>query len=98
MRTATKDIHYFLNYGDLCRVCFIFILLLEIIVDKYNIQKNLFDIICELHKTYNYRQKDKYKLCLVALDELNEEYKKQTGEYYIAPEKALSYYEKLWHI
>lgn len=63
---------------------------------KFTIESNLFNIIYELHKTYSYKQKDKYKLFLIAMDELNEEYKKQTGEYYIHPEKTLTYYEKLW--
>lgn len=67
-------------------------------MDKYYIESNMFDIIMELHTNLTYRQKDKYKLCLVAMDELNEEYKKLTGDYFIAPERSLGYYEKLWEL
>lgn len=67
-------------------------------MDKFQIESNLFDTIVELNNTFKYRQKDKYKLYLVTMDELNEEYKKKTGDYYIPPQVALTYYEKLWQI
>ena len=60
------------------------------------LESNLFDIVEKLNYTFTYKKKDQYKLHLVALDELNEEYCEITGNYYIHPMKTLSYYEKLW--
>lgn len=62
----------------------------------YKIESNIFDVIHELHKTFMFKNKERYKLYLVALDELNSDYKKLTGNYYINEFKALEYYEKLW--
>lgn len=67
-------------------------------MDKFTIESNLFDVIVELNNTFKCRQKDKYKLYLVTLDELNEEYKLKTGNYYIPPAVTLNYYEKLWQM
>lgn len=61
-----------------------------------DIESNLFDIICELHHNLFMRNKDGYKLMLVAMDELNEEYKQQTEKYYIDPVRCADYYSKLW--
>lgn len=61
-----------------------------------DIESNLFDIICELNHNFFLRKKEDYKLLLVALDELNEEYKEQTGKYYIEPVKCANYYSRLW--
>lgn len=67
-------------------------------MSKFDLESNMFDIIFQLHKNFELKRKDQYKLLLVALDELNEEYKTKQGNYYIAPERALSYYEKLWEM
>lgn len=61
-----------------------------------NIETHIFDIIHELHINLTYKNKDQYKLCLVALDELNDDYKKITGKYYISSERVVDYYSKLW--
>lgn len=67
-------------------------------MSKFDLESNMFDIIFQLHKTLKLKQRDQYKLLLVALDELNEEYKTKQGNYYIAPDRTLSYYEKLWEM
>lgn len=62
----------------------------------FQIESDLFDIIAALHTNLSLKKKDAYKLCLVAMDDLNEEYKSLTGIYKIHPLECLSYYENLW--
>lgn len=62
----------------------------------YQIEFDMFDIIAALHTNLSLKKKDSYKLCLVAMDTLNEDYKKLTGEYRLHPLECLKYYENLW--
>lgn len=61
-----------------------------------NLESNLFDIIYELHTNLTLKNKDQYKLCLAALDQLNYDYFELTGKYYINRERVIDYYSKLW--
>lgn len=60
------------------------------------LESDIFDIIQKLNETLKLKKKEHYKLCLVAMDSLNEDYNNLTGNYYIHPLKALGYYEHLW--
>lgn len=60
------------------------------------IESNLFDIVYELHVNLKNKNKQQYKLCLAALEELNKDYFEITKKYYIDPDRVISYYEKLW--
>lgn len=60
------------------------------------LEENMFDTICGLHECLVLRKKESYKLFLITLDELNENYKQQTEKYYIDPVRCADYYSKLW--
>lgn len=62
----------------------------------HQIEANIFDIVESLHNNMLIKNKDKYKLSLVALDSLNEEYNELTGNYYVHPLRCLEYYGNLW--
>lgn len=62
------------------------------------IRSDMFEVITELHNNITYKRQDMYKLCLVAMDDLNEEYKSLTGNYYLNELECLNYYEKLWSV
>lgn len=64
--------------------------------DVFAIQNDMFEIIEGLHYCLQVKNKEDYKLYLIAMDELNEEHKTLVGNYYIDPLRALGYYEKLW--
>lgn len=62
------------------------------------IESDLFDVIEKLNRDLRFKNKDSYKLHLVVMDELNEEYNSLSGKYYIPPLTCLQYYEKMWSI
>lgn len=66
----------------------------EIKVKK--LESDIFDVIYELHINLNLKNKQQYRLCLLALDNLNIEYFQLTGKYYIERKRILEYYSKLW--
>ncbi len=61
-----------------------------------NLESDMFDVIYELHRNLNVKNKEQYRLCLIALDQLNIEYFQLTGKYYIERKRILDYYSKLW--
>lgn len=61
------------------------------------IQLELFDVISELHTNLQNKNKEDYKIWLVELDELNDEYKSLTGKFHIEPLDAVVFYEHLWN-
>lgn len=60
------------------------------------IHLELFDVVSELHRTLQNKDKESYKIWLVELDEFNDEYKSLTGKYHIEPLDVVVYYENLW--
>lgn len=61
-----------------------------------NMESEIFDIVHKMHINLFLKNKIQYKLLLTALDELNNDYKKITGKYYICSQKIVDYYSKLW--
>lgn len=71
--------------------------------DKYNLEVMLFDAITYLETqakiaTPNPTAKIRYQSGLAALDLLNAEYRKITGDYYVDQNRVLSYYKKQWDL
>lgn len=60
------------------------------------LESDMFDVIYELHINLKIKNKEQYRLCLVALDQLNIEYFQESGKYYIERKRILDYYSKLW--
>lgn len=61
-----------------------------------NLESDMFDVIYELHRNLNAKNKEQYRLCLITLDQLNIEYFQLAGKYYIERKRILDYYSKLW--
>lgn len=61
-----------------------------------NLESDIFDVTYQLHINLKNKNKPAYRLCLLALDQLNIDYFHLTGKYYIERKKILDYYSKLW--
>lgn len=65
---------------------------------RYKLEKEIFDIVVAIANSEVVRNKNMYKLTLLSMETLNEEYRKLYGDYYIDKAKILRYYEKIWEI
>lgn len=69
--------------------------------DKFLLENMIFDAIEYLEKNSKVNTTDptlkiRYQSGLAALDLLNDEYKKLTGDYCVPQERVLTYYSKQW--
>lgn len=64
--------------------------------ETFKLESTLFEIIYGLHYALKTKNKNLYKQGLLALDAINNDYKKLTGKYYIDELKVLDYHSKLW--
>lgn len=60
------------------------------------LENSMFDVIESMHKSLVYKKLDNYRLGLAVLEQLNDDYCELTGQYYIAPMKALDYHSRQW--
>jgi hypothetical protein len=65
---------------------------------RYKLESEIFNIVVAIAHNEVIRNKNMYKLTLLSLESLNEEYRKLYGDYYIDKNKILRYYEKVWEI
>lgn len=65
---------------------------------RHKLEKEIFDIVVAIAHSEVVRNKNMYKLTLLSMETLNEEYRKLYGDYYIDKNKILKYYEKIWEI
>lgn len=62
------------------------------------LEEAIFDIMEKLHYFLGVKDKPSYELAVKTLNMLNEDYKELTGEFFLEPERILSYYSKLWEM
>lgn len=68
------------------------------IKELYELEDMIFQTMEGLYQSFDYRQKDKYKLALCSLELLNKEYKELTGRFFIDEVRILDYYKKMWEL
>jgi hypothetical protein len=62
------------------------------------LESDMFETIHDLLKAFHSKNSGDYTTFLAILENLNDEYKDLTGQYYIEQTRIISYHEKRWEM